>query len=167
VRLWDGSGAPQRADGHNASAASPSPSSSGIEWLPTAGPHTEMGWNIDPAGLEELLVRSAEEFGIPLAVTENGAAFADRVEDGAVHDADRIDYLRRHVAATLRAVEHGADVRAYFVWSLLDNFEWAYGYAKRFGIVRVDYGTQERIVKDSGWWVSRLARSRQLPGTTL
>jgi beta-glucosidase len=84
-------------------------------------------------------------------------------EDGQVHDAARIDYLHRHLDAVARAVEDGADVRGYFVWSLLDNFEWAYGYAKRFGIVRVDYDTQVRTPKDSARWYARVAATGELP----
>jgi beta-glucosidase len=137
------------------------PSTQGIEWLPETGPLTAMGWNIDPSGLEELLVRSHEEFGLPLAVTENGAAFPDRVEDGAVHDDARVAYLHRHFVAAHRAMERGADLRGFFVWSLLDNFEWSFGFTKRFGIVRVDYDTQNRLVKDSGRWFSELARTRR------
>jgi beta-glucosidase len=140
------------------------PSTAGIDWLPEPGPLTDMGWNIDPAGLEELLVRSWQEFGIPLAVTENGAAFPDRVEDGAVHDPARIDYLHRHLSAARRAMDRGVDLRSYFVWSFLDNFEWSFGYAKRFGIVRVDYTTQERIPKDSARWYTEVATTRRLPG---
>ena len=83
-------------------------------------------------------------------MTENGAAFDDVVDsDGAVHDADRTSYVVRHVDAVAAAIEQGADVRGYFVWSLLDNFEWAWGYDRRFGIIRVDYVTQERTWKDS------------------
>jgi beta-glucosidase len=90
---------------------------------------------------------------IPLMITENGAAFDDVVSaDGAVHDPDRIAYLQGHIGAVLDAIEAGVDLRGYFLWSLLDNFEWAYGYSKRFGIVRVDYETLERTVKDSGQW---------------
>ena len=143
------------------------PSTAGVAWLPEPGPLTEMGWNIDPSGLEELLVRSYEEFGIPLAVTENGAAFPDRVTDGEVHDAARIDYLHRHLAACRRAIDRGVDLRGYFVWSLLDNFEWSFGFAKRFGIVWVDYATQERIPKDSARWFAEVAATRALPDTTL
>ncbi len=163
VRLWDGSAARQKADGHNPSAASPFPSSDDIEWLPDPGPLTDMGWNIDPSGLQELLERSHREFGIPLVVTENGAAYPDRVEGGAVHDPKRIDYLHRHIAAARRAMDDGVDLRGYFVWSFLDNFEWAYGYAKRFGIVHVDYGTQARTPKDSARWFAELVRTRELP----
>ncbi len=104
---------------------------------------------------------------LPLMVTENGAAFDDEVtvEDGvrAVHDPERIDYLSRHFAAAHRAIERGVDLRGYQVWSLLDNFEWAYGYSKRFGIVHVDYATQERTPKDSALWYARLIADRAIP----
>jgi beta-glucosidase len=121
-----------------------------------------MGWEINPAGLRTLLTRLGREYPSlpPLYVTENGSAFDDVVEsDGAVHDADRVAYLQAHVDAVAGAIADGADVRGYFAWSLLDNFEWAWGYGKRFGIVRVDYETQERTVKDSGRAFARLARS--------
>jgi beta-glucosidase len=127
-----------------------------------------MGWNIEPQGLEDLLVSLHDEFpDLPLMVTENGAAFDDEVtvEDGvrAVHDPERIDYLSRHFAAAHRAIERGVDLRGYQVWSLLDNFEWAYGYSKRFGIVHVDYATQERTPKDSALWYARLIADRAIP----
>ena len=89
-------------------------------------------------------------------MTENGAAYDDRLEDGAVHDPDRIAYLDGHLHALHRALEAGVDVRGYFVWSLLDNFEWAEGYAKRFGVVYIDYETLERIPKASARWYSRV-----------
>jgi beta-glucosidase len=95
-------------------------------------------------------------------ITENGAAFDDRVEDGRVHDAKRVDYLHRHFVAAHRAMAQGVDLRGYQVWSLLDNFEWAYGYTKRFGIVYVDYETQERILKDSALWYSEVIGSRRI-----
>ncbi|THG34972.1 beta-glucosidase [Glaciibacter flavus] len=136
-----------------------------VEFLAEDGPLTEMGWNIDPSGLEDLLVGLHDEFpALPLMVTENGAAFADEVsDDGAVHDVDRTDFLRRHFTAAHRAMQRGADLRGYQVWSLLDNFEWSLGYSKRFGIVRVDYDTLERLPKDSARWYTELIRSRQLP----
>ena len=100
-------------------------------------------------------------------VTENGAAFDDVVTetpDGpAVHDLDRIDYLRRHFTAAHRAMQRGVDLRGYQVWSLLDNFEWGYGYYKRFGIVHVDYDTLERLPKGSAKWYAELIRSRAIP----
>ncbi|SDV03792.1 beta-glucosidase [Microlunatus sagamiharensis] len=115
-------------------------------------PLTEMGWEVNPAGLTRLLVRLATEHpGLALHVTENGAAYADVVTaDGRVHDVERTAFVAAHVAAVADAVAQGADVRGFFAWSLLDNFEWAWGYAKRFGIVHVDHATQVRTVKDSG-----------------
>jgi len=85
-------------------------------------------------------------------VTENGASFADKMVDGKVHDADRTDYLSRHIGAVAQAMSQGVNMAGYMVWSLLDNFEWASGYEKRFGIVHVDYRTQERTLKDSALW---------------
>lgn len=116
-------------------------------------PRTAMGWEVNPAGLRTLLVRLGHEYPElpPLYITENGAAYEDVVtEDGAVHDTERASYIEQHIGAVGDAIADGADVRGYFVWSLLDNFEWAWGYGKRFGIVRVDYDSQERILKDSG-----------------
>jgi beta-glucosidase len=139
-----------------------------VEFLVQEGPYTEMGWNIAPDGLEELLVSLHEQFpGQRMMITENGAAFPDRVvesEAGArVPDADRIDYLNRHFTAAHRAIARGVPLEGYFVWSLLDNFEWGYGYTKRFGIVRVDYDTQERIKKDSAYWVQQVIAERRTP----
>lgn len=121
-------------------------------------PRTDMGWEIDPDGLHDLLVRLQRGWtgpaGVPLVITENGAAFPDRVcADGAVHDEDRIDYLRRHLAAVHRAIEEGADVRGYFLWSLIDNFEWAEGYSRTFGLARLE-GSGARRLKDSAHWYS-------------
>ena len=122
--------------------------------LPQDGPYTAMNWRIDPESFTELLARVHRDYpGIPLVITENGAAFDDVVsEDGSVHDGERIAYLRGHLAAVHHAIVQGVDVRGYFVWSLLDNFEWAWGYSKRFGIVHVDYPTGERRLKDSAHW---------------
>lgn len=164
VRLWDGVSPQQRNDGHKgAEGGTAWPGSDRIvEFVEQPGPYTAMGWNIAPEGLEELLVALSEEFPEqPLMVTENGAAFDDTVApDGSVPDPERTDYLRRHFAAAHRALRRGVDLRGYFVWSLLDNFEWGYGYAKRFGIVRVDFDTHERTVKDSGHWYRELIRTR-------
>ena len=114
-------------------------------------PHTAMGWEVNARAHYEILLRSAQESGLPIYVTENGSAWDDEVSpDGAVHDPERVDYLHGHLGAAADAIADGADIRGYFAWSLLDNFEWALGYSKRFGIVYVDYATQERIVKDSG-----------------
>jgi beta-glucosidase len=122
--------------------------------IPQPGPYTDMGWPIRPASLTELLVRVATDYPeIPLAVTENGCAYPDVLSgDGAVHDPERIDYVRRHLAAVHAAIEAGADVRGYYLWSLMDNFEWAWGYSKRFGMVHVDYDSLVRTPKDSALW---------------
>lgn len=152
-------------DGHRSSEKSPWTGADQVEWLPLPGPHTAMGWNIEPEGLVELLLGLSERYPtVPLAITENGAAFYDAVsEDGRVHDVDRVAYLHDHIDAVGEAMDKGADVRGYFVWSLLDNFEWAYGYDRRFGVVRVDYDTLERTVKDSGLWYRELLRTRTIP----
>jgi beta-glucosidase len=122
--------------------------------VPQPGPYTDMHWPIDASGMTELLLRVHRDYpDLPLLVTENGAAYPDRLgPDGVVHDTDRIDYLRDHVAAVHAAIAQGADVRGYYLWSLLDNFEWAEGLAKRFGIVHVDFETLQRTPKDSARW---------------
>ncbi|WP_106402066.1 GH1 family beta-glucosidase [Actinocorallia populi] len=123
------------------------------------GPVTDMGWTIEPSGLTELLLRLSREYpGLPLVITENGAAFPE-----PVRDEGRIGYLHGHLGAVLDAIEAGADVRGYYVWSLLDNFEWAFGYGKRFGIIHVDYETQRRTWKDSARWYRDVAASATLP----
>ncbi|GLZ33677.1 beta-glucosidase [Lentzea sp. NBRC 105346] len=121
--------------------------------VPQSLPVTAMGWEIVPSGLTDLLVRLHNDYGLPMVITENGAAFDDVAgSDGFVADADRVSYIASHIEAVGKACSLGADVRGYFAWSLMDNFEWAYGYAKRFGIVRVDYETQERVLKQSAHW---------------
>lgn len=122
--------------------------------VPQEGPYTAMGWRIEPGSFTELLQRVHRDYpGTPMMITENGAAFDDVVEaDGSVHDDDRIAYLEAHLGAVGDAIAAGADVRGYSCWSLLDNFEWAHGYSKRFGIVRVDYPTGERTKKASANW---------------
>lgn len=151
-------------------SASPFPSSENIYWHERGLPRTPMNWEVQPEGLTRLLVRVWEDYAEPagtaLFVTENGAAYNDEpvVEDGdvRVHDVERLDFVRAHLGATLDAIDAGVDVRGYFYWSLLDNFEWAWGYEKRFGIVRVDYDTQRRSVKDSGREYSRIIATRAL-----
>jgi len=127
-------------------------------------PKTDMGWEIYPEGLYELLMTLHREYELPPTyITENGGAFPDAATDGRVHDADRIDYLATHIAAVGRALAAGVPMAGYMVWSLLDNFEWASGYAKRFGIVHVDYATQQRTPKDSAlWYRDLLARCHAL-----
>ncbi|MGW9270578.1 GH1 family beta-glucosidase [Microbacterium sp. NPDC055599] len=149
---------------------SPYPSSGGIHAVERGLPRTAQHWEVQPEGLTRLLQRVwaeyAEPAGVVLYVTENGAAYDDEpvVEDGEtrVHDADRTEFLRLHLDAVLDAVEAGVDVRGYFYWSLFDNFEWAWGYDKRFGIVRVDYDTQERTLKDSAHEYRRIIAAREL-----
>jgi beta-glucosidase len=117
-------------------------------------PLTAMGWEVEPRGIEELLLATHRRTGLPLVVTENGAAYDDerRATDGSVDDPDRIAYLRDHIAAVERARTGGADVRAYVAWTLLDNFEWAEGYTKKFGLVEVDRADQTRTPKTSYRW---------------
>jgi beta-glucosidase len=139
------------------SSDSPSPwagAEEHVRFLPAPGPRTAMDWPVDADGLYELLTRLRDDLpGVPLVITENGAAYDDYADpSGEVHDPERVEYLRAHLSALHRAIGAGADVRGYFLWSLLDNFEWAYGYSKRFGIVHVDFATQRRTFKDSARW---------------
>ncbi|GGU22772.1 GH1 family beta-glucosidase [Streptomyces lavendofoliae] len=132
-----------------------------VRFVPAPGPRTAMDWPVDPDGLYELLTRLRDELPeVPLMVTENGAAYDDYADpSGEVHDPERVAYLRGHLAAVHRALADGVDVRGYFLWSLLDNFEWAYGYGKRFGIVHVDFASQRRTPKDSArWYADVIAR---------
>jgi beta-glucosidase len=125
---------------------------------------TEMGWPVVPEAFHELLTRIGRDYQ-PRAIyiTENGAAFDDRPSGGRVHDERRVAYLQGHLEAVQRAIQDGSPIRGYFVWSLLDNFEWGLGYSKRFGIVYVDYASQARLIKDSGRWYAELARSSAMP----
>ena len=120
------------------------------------GPLTDMGWPLTPYGLKNLLVRWHKEYGdkLPdLYVTENGVAYDEGVSaDGKCHDQRRIGYLQTHLKAVADAIAEGSPVKGYYQWSLMDNFEWALGYDKRFGIVHVDFDTQKRTIKDSGYW---------------
>jgi beta-glucosidase len=120
---------------------------------------TDMGWEVYPEGLHELLLRIDREYGPKnIYITENGAAFPDEAETGGrIPDRRRVDFLRGHVTAAHRAIADGVPLRGYFVWSLLDNFEWAHGYTKRFGLYRVDYATQRRIARDSSFWYHDVA----------
>jgi len=126
---------------------------------------TEMGWEVHPQGLRELLLRLTREYHVPeLHVTENGAAFADVPDpDGRVSDPRRVDYFRRHLQELHAALERGAPVRSYYAWSLLDNWEWAHGFDRRFGLFRVDYDTQARVPKDSAWWYREVATTNEIP----
>ncbi|MFJ8647074.1 GH1 family beta-glucosidase [Streptomyces sp. NPDC093546] len=163
-KIRDGDTAP-RDDGHGASSHSPWPGAEDIAFHQPPGERTAMGWAVDPTGLYDLLMRLAGDHpGLPLLITENGAAYEDEVAaDGSVHDPARIAYVHGHLEAVHRAIAEGADVRGYFLWSLMDNFEWAYGYDKRFGAVHVDYETQTRTPKSSAHWYAEVARSGELP----
>ena len=126
-------------------------------------PLTATGWEIYPEGIREVILRLHREYDPPpLYVTECGAAFDDvRTHDGRIHDGDRVAFLEAYLGAVEGAIEYGADVRGFFVWSLLDNFEWAFGYAKRFGLAYVDYPTLERVPKDSFEWYRRTIAARR------
>jgi beta-glucosidase len=134
-----------------------------VVFLPDQGPLTDMGWNIDPEGMTRILVDCHQKWpDLPLMITENGSAWPDTVEaDGSIHDTERVDYLSRHVEALAEARRQGVPVAGYFAWSVMDNFEWAWGYTKRFGLVHVDYPTQTRRIKDSGWKYRELVAGYQ------
>jgi beta-glucosidase len=113
-------------------------------------PRTEMGWEIFPASMTETLKQTTERLpGVPLYISENGAAFDDSLVNGEIHDQDRVNFYVDHLNAVLDAKDQGGDVRGYFAWSLMDNIEWAEGLEKRFGIYYVDPKNQQRIAKDS------------------
>jgi beta-glucosidase len=127
-------------------------------------PKTEMGWEIVPEALYNHILRLRKEYTkIPIYITENGAAFNDRVlKKVEVRDVKRIDYIKKHLLEVAKLNQKGMDIRGYFLWSLLDNFEWQHGYSKRFGIIYVDYKTQERIFKNSAFWYRDLIKSRAI-----
>ncbi|MEU6334632.1 GH1 family beta-glucosidase [Streptomyces cellulosae] len=164
VSETDGSGT-HTSDGHGNSPHSPWPAADKVAFHQPPGERTAMGWAVDATGLYDLLRRLSHDFPkLPLVITENGAAFDDYADpDGNVNDPARIAYVRDHLAAVHRAILDGSDVRGYFLWSLLDNFEWAHGYSKRFGAVYVDYPTGKRIPKASARWYAEIARTGVLP----
>ncbi len=128
---------------------------------------TEMGWGINPECFYDLLKRLGREYpGVKIYITENGCAFKDQINrDGEVLDENRVDYLFNHFRSAHRAIQEGVNIAGYFIWSLMDNFEWAEGYTKRFGIVYVDYPTQRRIIKKSGYWYNDVIRSNGIEDT--
>ncbi|NMR31155.1 GH1 family beta-glucosidase [Crystallibacter degradans] len=164
-----------RADAGNAHAApverplaSPYPAADQVSVVPRGLPTTAMGWEVQPEGLYRLLTRLQEDYsgpaGTALYITENGAAYDDAVgPDGAVEDPDRLEFIRAHLFQCHKAISAGVDLRGYFGWSLMDNFEWAWGYHKRFGLVRVNYETFERTVKASGSWFADVAGTNSVP----
>jgi beta-glucosidase len=151
--------------GSNGEGPSPWVGARDVEFVSRGLPQTEMGWEIDAQGLHDVLTRVHRDYpSLPLYVTENGAAFADEpAADGSVADPDRIAFLDSHFRAARRAIADGVDLRGYFVWTLMDNFEWGYGYSKRFGLVHVDFETLRRTPKDSARWFAEVTR-RNGPG---
>jgi beta-glucosidase len=143
---------------HNVVAADPGDPQLGARRLPPEEPTTSFGWGVTPDALHRVLVRVAKEYtALPLYITESGASFDDYVDpNGRVNDTERVDYLSGYFSAAAQALREGVDLRGYFVWSLLDNFEWAQGYSKRFGLVFVEYGSQRRIPKTSASWYREL-----------
>jgi beta-glucosidase len=130
----------------------------------TEGPLTDFAWEVWPDGFYEMIMQVTREYGNPaIEITENGCSYLDSPgADGRIPDQRRIDFTRGYLSAVGRAMKDGADVRAYHHWSLLDNFEWAEGFAQRFGLVYVDFRDQRRIIKDSGHWYGRLAATGSL-----
>jgi beta-glucosidase len=135
-----------------------------VQINPVGSSYTEMGWEVYPQGIYELLTRVKSEYGdLPIYITENGAAYRDeQITDGQVVDDDRIDYLKQHFEAAFRAIQAGVKLEGYFVWSLMDNFEWAHGYSKRFGLVRVDFETLARNWKKSAYWYRDVIKNNGL-----
>jgi beta-glucosidase len=128
--------------------------------------YTEMGWEVCAPAMRRMLVKVNNHYKLPpIYITENGSAFKDEVSaDGKIHDPRRLDYLRQHFIQTRLAMQDGVDIRGYMVWSLMDNFEWGHGFTKRFGLIRVDYETQKRTVKDSGEWYAEVTRTNSVTG---
>ena len=137
------------------------PGSEGVRSVDTGAPRTHMGWPVVPEGMVDVLEQAhALAPGLPLHITENGSAYPDTVDaDGAVHDGERLRYLQQHIEACAVARQRGVPLQGYFVWSLMDNFEWAWGFSRRFGLVGVDYDTQQRTIKDSGRWLRAFLRA--------
>ena len=116
-------------------------------------PHTTLGWEINPHSFYRILKRFGAYPGVKkILVTENGAAFKDRIVEGEIKDQGRIDYFNEHLQALLKAKQEGINIQGYFAWTLMDNFEWSEGYLVRFGLIHVDFNTQLRTIKDSGYW---------------
>ncbi len=136
-----------------------------VEYRPAELERTPMGWLVDADGLYDLLVQLSEAApGLPLYITENGCAAEDYVDpEGDVNDVERVRYLHQHLDAAARAIKDGVNLAGYYVWSLLDNFEWGWGYQRRFGIIFVDFETQRRIPKSSARFYSEVVRANAIP----
>lgn len=134
-----------------------------VEYIPQDAKKTAMEWEVHPESLYLLLKRLQSEYthDFPIYIAENGAAYEDELIDGQVDDQERLEYFQSHLEACLRFTEEGGNLAGYYAWSFMDNFEWAFGYARRFGIVYVDYETQERIVKKSGHWFKSIVESNK------
>src|SRR5882762_2058512 len=143
-------------------ALGPAASFSFVNWQ--GGPPTDFAWEVWPDGFHDLLMRIAREYKTtPLEITENGCSYLDAPDEhGRVPDDRRIQFMRGYLSALGRAIRGGANVRAYHHWSLLDNYEWAEGYAQRFGLTYVDFRSQKRTIKDSGFWYAKLASTGSL-----
>jgi beta-glucosidase len=125
--------------------------------------YTNAGREVYPPAFYDTLMRLKNEYGNPrMYITENGASFTDVVENGQVHDAPRVSFLEGYMEAAAQAIRDGVNLHGYFIWSLVDNFEWSSGFSKRYGLVHVDHRTQQRIIKDSGYWVRELTRSQNV-----
>jgi beta-glucosidase len=134
-----------------------------FEIVEPSGDLTDMGWEVVPDAFAELLISLSQQYALPpIYITENGAAYPDRLVDGQVQDPKRLEYFERHLHALDAAMREGVRVDGYFCWSLMDNFEWAEGYTRRFGLYYVDYATQERVLKSSGRaWRDFLVQRRE------
>jgi beta-glucosidase len=127
------------------------------------GPLTEIGWEVYPRGLYDIVQRVSKDYKLPIEITENGCSYGDYPDaNGRVADTRRIDYYREHLRELALAIHDGADVRGYHAWSILDNFEWAEGYTQRFGLVYIDFPTQRRYTKDSAKWFSKIASTNMV-----
>jgi beta-glucosidase len=149
------------AEAHEFSPPHPSfPTSSPVRFVETGAPRTQMGWPVSPSGIIDALRMAHErQPDLPLYITENGAAVDDLVVDGEIHDEERRAYIEAHLESCRTAIAQGIPLRGYFAWTLMDNFEWAWGFQRRFGLVRVDPVTQARTVKDSGKWLQAMLRA--------
>ena len=123
----------------------------GTRQVPGEGPRTGFGWEVWPSGLYQMILRVHRDYGLPIYITENGCAYPDEVSADGVHDPDRVSFYDGYIGQVGRAIEEGADVRGYYAWSLMDNFEWTFGMSQRFGLIHVDFETLKRTVKDSGY----------------
>jgi beta-glucosidase/6-phospho-beta-glucosidase/beta-galactosidase len=147
------------------SMVSVSPGSERMHLVDTGAPKTQMGWEVHPDGLIDVVAMAhAGAPELPIFITENGAAYPDHLgPDGAINDEDRRRYFQLHTAACADALARGLPLKGYFAWSLMDNFEWAFGLSRRFGLVYVDFSTQQRTVKASGWWFRDFLRGDDDP----